>query len=326
MSGSPYFCDYQTVNSDNSNYLQYFLNVERNSKNPWFKIRNSANFKMFTRLLLKRAMSPYEIEIPKEWNRPYFLYTLFCRGFIGVLDHPRFGVICQNSTLSGYGLYYQPTQQMFANPLWNESIITSIDGYDKSLPPSAFIQLMPDYTGVLDICETYAAKLAIASSSLDINILNSRLAYVGFAATKAGANSLYKAFDEMFEGKPLVIADEALKDADGSVPWQYFFNNLHNNYIANDIIDTMRAIMNDFESVIGLNNCNTDKKERQIVDEVNANNEEIQSLPDIIIESVKHGIESAKNLFGVEIKFKKKELKQDVNLSNNIPGSNNYTT
>lgn len=325
MSNSaPKYFDYNNVNLGGIPNLDEYLNLTSqnnptgNKRNPWLKIRNSAEYIIFVRLLLKRAMSVYEIKLPDEWNKPYFMYELFCSGHIGVFKHEKYGVICQGSTLAGYGLYYQPTEQLFVNPLWVEGIRTAIDFEHDNLPVSAMIQLMPDYTGLLPICEMYAAKIAIAMSSLDINILNSRLAYVAGTNSKSGADSFYKAFDDIYSGKPMLVLDKSMFKDDGNVAWEYAFQNLKQNYIAPDIINSIRCIMNDFDSIVGLPNANTEKKERQIVDEVNANNQETEAIADIIIASVKHGIESAKRLFNVDITFNKKEFYKNE-LSNTLP-------
>ncbi len=60
-------------------------------------------------------------------------------------------------------------------------------------------------------------------------------------------------------------------DADGN-----YFLNVKNTYIGNDLLLTKRSIMNEFLTEIGINNANTDKRERLNSDEVNANNSEVR--------------------------------------------------
>ena len=60
-------------------------------------------------------------------------------------------------------------------------------------------------------------------------------------------------------------------EADGN-----YFLNVKNIYIGNDLLLTKRSIMNEFLTEIGINNANTDKRERLNSDEVNANNSEVR--------------------------------------------------
>lgn len=55
-----------------------------------------------------------------------------------------------------------------------------------------------------------------------------------------------------------------------------YFLNVKNTYIGNDLLLTKRSIMNEFLTEIGINNANTDKRERLNSDEVNANNSEVR--------------------------------------------------
>ena len=52
---------------------------------------------------------------------------------------------------------------------------------------------------------------------------------------------------------------------------------MKNSFIAGEVQDVKRTIYNEFLTRIGLNNANTDKRERLNSDEVNANNDEIKA-------------------------------------------------
>ena len=56
-----------------------------------------------------------------------------------------------------------------------------------------------------------------------------------------------------------------------------------------------------FDTEIGIPNANTDKRERLVTDEVNANNVETASRCEMWLESIKAGMEKANNMFGLSL-------------------------
>ena len=237
-------------------------------------------------------------------------------GFISVLNVEPYGVICQQCGLMGYNLYYNPTQISVSNPNIN-GIINRTIGAD-----CAVIKLQPDYSGVMDIVEYFAAKLALLSEALDMNMLNSKLAYLFYATNKRQAESFKKLFDNVMSGEPAVIVDTALKPENGE-SINAFANNLKQNYITPDMLTDMRTLLNEFDSMVGLPNANTQKRERMITDEVQANDIETKSLSALWIETVKTGMDVANSIFpgldlDVEWRFKDNETVNSVN-SRSVP-------
>jgi hypothetical protein len=56
-----------------------------------------------------------------------------------------------------------------------------------------------------------------------------------------------------------------------------------------------------FRTSIGLNNANTEKKERLITDEVNANNDATYSKVELWLDTLQKSCRKVKNMFGVDI-------------------------
>ena len=101
--------------------------------------------------------------------------------------------------------------------------------------------------------------------------MNSRMAYVAEAETKAQAESIKLAYDKVSNGEPLVVYS---KDVSlNSTGLNVFFNNVKQNYIADMVQDSKRTIINEFLTAIGVNNANTDKRERRVTGEVDAKNQ-----------------------------------------------------
>ena len=253
--------------------------------------RNNMLFGYFRRYLLQEVFSIYKWNLPETWDQDYFMYTLFCRGYVCILDTPEFGVIPQWGGLGGYNVFYRPAYAIIANPLFKRTIQADI-GKDCSV-----IKLMPDYRSIMDLVDHYADKLALASETIDINMANSMVSTVFGAESKAEAESLKKMFDQIRSGNPAVVIGKKFFRDDGSPNWQPFQANVKNIYIVSDLLADLRKIKEAFLTDIGTPNANTDKRERLISDEVNSNNVETRTKVELWMDSIQRGIRETKRLF-----------------------------
>lgn len=251
--------------------------------------------KFYTRYFLQKAMSVFKWELPELWDADYFLYTLYTWGFIAILKTSKFGVIPQQCTLTGYNVFYAPKRITVTNPIMPSPVERDID------QDCVLLKLTPDYAGILDLIYFYASKMALASSAVNVNLLNSKLAYLFTAKNKSVAESFKKMYDQIASGEPASIIDRNLLDPDGNKTWDFFSQNLHENYIASDILADMRKIEQQFDTDIGIPNANTDKRERLITDEVNANNVETATRCELWLEELKKGCKKVKTMFDVDI-------------------------
>jgi hypothetical protein len=162
--------------------------------------------------------------------------------------------------------------------------------------------------------------MALAAESAGVNLLNTKLAYLFAAGNKAAAETFKKLYDKVTSGEGMAVYDKALLDENGEINIQMFNQNLKNTYIAGDILSDLRKYKDEFLTVIGINNANTDKKERLITDEVNANNEETHALADLWLEQLKECCEKVNAMFGLDISvdWRYKKTGGDENEGNNI--------
>jgi len=280
--GAPVFYDY--------------ANAATSSVNPnQVHAQNVQLVNYFRRYLLQKVISVFKWGLPKNWNRDYFLYVLYCWGRVAVIQTDKFGVIPQGCGLRGYNVFYQPTNAIITNPLL-KGIREPEIGTECVL-----MKLQPDYGTVMDLVNYYAEMMALCSVGVSVNLLNTKLAYVFGAKNKAAAKSFERLYDEVASGKPLVVMDKALQNDDGTSSWETFTQNLGQNYIADRILSDMRKIEAMFDTDIGLPNANTDKRERLITDEVNANNAETYTRCELWLESLKQGCAEVKTMFGVDV-------------------------
>lgn len=258
-------------------------------------VTDSGLARFFRRYLLQRAISVFDWDIPNDWDKNYFLYVLYCWGFLAIVKTDKFGVIAQGCGLKGYNIYYQPTHAVITNPLLS-GILEPRIGVECEL-----IRLQPDYGGIMDLVTYYSDMLALESQSLAVNILNSKLSYGFFAEDKQTAETIKKFYDSFASGEPLTITGKNLFDADGRKRYEFFNQDVKNQYIADRILSDMRKITEMFDTEIGIPNANTDKKERLITDEINANNMETISRCGLWLEELKKSCEKVNNMFGLDL-------------------------
>lgn len=261
---------------------------------------NTAIFNFYVRYLLQRVISVFKFEgLPDTWAENYFKYVLFGKGYISVFNTDRYGVICQQATIGDrITLFRQPSRAIINNPIFSKT-------YDLKIGEQCeIIKLQPDYGSVMDIVSTYADLMTMCIESAGINMYNSKAGFVFFASNKAQAESFKKAYDEVSSGNPITVVDKNLRREDGTPDWQFFMPEIGRNYITSDLLNDMRTLENQFNSFIGIPNANTQKRERLISDEVQANNVEVSSLPSLWLETVQQDLEKVNRMFGLNISVK----------------------
>lgn len=294
-----------------------YINVFNSTFSPsTIHVKNTDLQRFFRRYLFQKAISVFKWKLPETWNRDYFLYVLYAWGFIGVVETDRYGVICQAGAPYGYDIYYQPTNLIITNPLLKGALQPRI-GTECTV-----FKLQPDWGGINDLINYYADMLALCAETAGVNLLNSHLSFVFPAKNKPQAESYKKLFDKVAGGEPGVVIDSSLYSDDGSQTWQPFQQNIGQNYIVADVLSDMRKIMAQFDTEIGIPNANTDKRERLVTDEVNANNVETTTRCELWLDSLKRCAEDTNAMFDTEITVEWRhdpgEVKTDEQRSNTL--------
>lgn len=260
-------------------------------KKGYVHAHNTYISKYFQRYLFQKCISVFKWSLPDNWNLDYFLYVLYGLGYIGILQTDEFGVIPQYCIPTGYNIFYQPKMFRVTNPNLNKM-------YERTIGKDAvIIKLTPDWCGVMDIINIYADMMAIALEAGAMNINNSKLAYVFGADNKASAETFKKMMDQIMSGCPAVSPDIKMFDKNGNAKWFTFANNLRQNFIAPEIMQTLSLIENKFDAEIGLPNNPVEKKERLVTDEVNSNNESTFSKCQLWLDNIQIGIDQVATMF-----------------------------
>lgn len=273
-----------------------YKNARNSTVNPsTVHVRDTGLQRYFARYLLQKTISVFKWDMPKTWSKNYMLYTLYCWGYVAIINTDKFGVIPQQCTLGGFDVFYQPKFATVANPLLR-GILNPVIGKQCEL-----LRLQPDYGGVMDIVNFYADMLALSAETASTNLLNSKLAYVFASDGKAGAESFKKLYDQIASGEPAAYIDKNLYRDDGTPTWNFFNQNLRETYIAGDILNDMRLWEMKFDNEIGIPTTNTTKKERLITDEANSAIEESRTKAQLWLDELQESCRKINNMFGIRL-------------------------
>lgn len=266
--------------------------------------RDNLTTAYYVRYLLKRAMAMFKFTLPKEWDENYLKYVLFCWGYFCVINSPRFGIIPQQCTLSGYNVFYRPAYTLVSNPVMTGG---GGNGRYRIGVNTELVTLQPDFTGILDICTLHAERLAYIHEALVMNLQNSKLAYLFLTDDKAAAATFKAAIDQIQQGQIAVAAGSRLKDRKtGELRYQFVNNNIRNNFIATELLDAMRIEFSNFDSKLGIPNVPYEKKERINTAEANMSRFESETLLDTMYTCVSTGFEKVNAMFGLTLGVEKR--------------------
>ena len=258
--------------------------------------RNTFIFQMYVKYLLQKLISVFEWDLPEDWADNYFKYVLMGYGFICIFNTDRYGVIAQQCGIgNNVTLYYQPKTAIVTNPVFGRTYELSI-GKNCEL-----IKLQPDYSSPLDIVSTYADLMTMAVETAGINLLNSKTSYVFFAENSRMAESYKKAYDQIASGMPMTVIDKSMLNEDGTPNWSFFTQNVGQNYITDKLLNDLRTIENEYDTLIGIPNANTQKRERLISDEVLSNRADTSALVNVWLDTLNRDINKVNDMFDLNL-------------------------
>lgn len=253
----------------------------------------NASSVFYNRELLRLIFSAYEFTgVPETWDYDYMLTHLFIDGLFAITD-TEVGVIPLRCGITGVNYWDHPTDVQIAVPV--------LGSFQRKIGEDcALVKLQYDYKGIMSLVQRYSTNLAMCDSAIAVNLMNTKAAVIGQAEDAKQAQTLKKMFDEISAGKPFVVTRNGMVKIGESV----IFNPVKQAFVADDVQIVKRKIMNEFLTRIGIGNANTEKRERLISDEVNANNEESEFSKNHWIKTVNEGLREANRMYGLDLGFK----------------------
>lgn len=250
----------------------------------------------YRKRLMRRLMSTFELEgVPEDWDVEWMKQELFMRGYVCIANTAKFGVIPLRCTFSGINVYNRPTECIVSNHLIDNLTL-------KINKDCVVVKLQYNYQGVWDLLAIYSHKLAAIDSGIEVNIMNSKAAWMFDCDGKAQEETAKKIYDEITAGRPAVFRRTASNTltTDGKIGITML--NVKNTYIADMLQDEKREVRYEFLSEIGINNANVDKKERVNTLEVSANDDELRNAIDDWKKNLTDAFTRVNSMFGLNIR------------------------
>ena len=257
------------------------------------RVQNDFNTSFYMRALWQRAIAGTTFKLPKSWRRAkrYFKNVLFSLGYIGVIDSPKYGVIPQICTFSGYGLYLQPVEMIVNQPLVE---FTGTIGENCEL-----IHLCGDFRGIWDIVEHYAIRLSVAITSLDCALMNERISLLAAGKSKQASETLKYLYEKISAGEPFAVYDKAIKndslDGNDEPIWVYS-QDVASQYISDKLLADIDTILMQFDREVGIAAVG-EKKERMLTDEIAMQNEDACARSSTWYENLSDSFDLVNELF-----------------------------
>ena len=258
--------------------------------------------------LLKKILSRFEFKnLPTFWDTDYFLEVLFLEGKVCITDSP-LGILPFKCGVTGIGVFEQPTKCIVANPV--------IGNFERTIDDDCvLLRLQYNYQGCGWLINRYATLLAMCDSSVAVNLMNTKSAFIFKASSKTQAATIQKMYDEIAMGKPAVFVGE-----NGAINSENVYNiPVKQNFVADDIQLLKRKIINEFLTDIGINNTNLEKRERLTDDEVNANNDEVIANIQHWLDNLKEGVDKINRFYNLGISVELRKFGGDANVDASEP-------
>lgn len=273
-----------------NNYNTYeLMSYESVSK----QLNNRVFTNYFYRLMLiSKALFKWE-NLPNGINEKWIENFLFSEGNCIFFKDPTFGYMVTKFTTAGkLNFYNEPTKvRAYATDYISTEHENNVDcviirNNDDSIPTFPTIQL-------------YAHDLTNIKRTIDTNIIAQKIPYIILCSDK-----------QKLSFKQLV------KQANDNEPYIYGDKNLDLNEIkimktdVPIVFDKLQLqksnVWNECMTFLGINNANTDKRERLITNEVQANNELIQVNSDVMLKARETACKLINEMFGLDIRVRRR--------------------
>ena len=248
--------------------------------------------------------------LPDNLSSRFIEMTLVNNGMIAFYENEDYGLMSLPCDILNENFYYEPERiQVFS--------YTSSGKHVQDTLIDNFVIGRNNIIGLplLQVVELYARKITDVSQTCDINIGNQKTPYIIKSSQKSRL-TIKNIYDKVRRNCPAIFVNKKV----GKISDIIEVMPTPSPYIADKLLNYKHELINEFLTYIGINNANTDKKERLITDEVNSNNEFVQSIYDNMKEQRELLRDRVNEMFGTDIKLICKVKKEcDVNCQNTQP-------
>ena len=169
--------------------------------------------------------------------------------------------------------------------------------FNQDLPIEKCVLIRNNYDCIPTVRSVllFVMRLAETERTIDINVKAQKTPLV-FVCDQKQLQTLKMLFRKYDGNEPVIYADKSL-DMKGLT-----CINPEVPYMADKLMLYKRNIWNECMTYLGINNANTDKKERLITDEANANNQLIEQSAAALLSTRQEAAKEINTMFGTDIR------------------------
>ena len=252
---------------------------------------NDSNFNRLFNLFSTLALNRFKWgNLPKGLESRHIENALFRFGQAGFVDDKDLGLICLPASPRGLNVYGDPTE-----------ILLTGNGYSKEYKVKDVVRIMNNdlcYPTIVHI-NYYADKISRCDKAIDMNVRHQKTPYI-LKTTKQNELSMKNLINKIERDDYAIFIDEKMTNGGdtGLIVDQTLVP-----FVADKLQEHKNNLVCELLTILGLNNndSNNMKKERLIVDEVNANNQEIEMYLDTDFKNRQKACEEINAKFGLNI-------------------------
>lgn len=249
------------------------MRINRNKKCKYSEsdILNDFTYKDYLNRLKKICLSMFVWDnLPESMNERFLEESLFYNGMAALLNDPNYGFINLKCATSGkLNIYGLPTELNCFSHGYNirKRLYTGINDDINKENDCVLVMNNWDMIPTSISIELFAYRLAEAERIIDVN-LKAQKTPILITCEESQKLSLEKAYELMDGNTPVIFGnknaglDRAIDSITTNAP-----------YLVDKISMYKKDIWNECLTLLGINNINTEKKERLITDEASNNNE-----------------------------------------------------
>lgn len=231
--------------------------------------QNVARTEFYRNQLIRLLKGHLKVEgAPEYWDRTYLKENLIVGNGLLCVCKPNANVFPLKASAYGVNVFERPTRAVIANPVLGTLDLTIGENCELIYIEGRY----HGFTNLFEIINVYAQKLASCDKAIDVNLFNTMASFIFPVKDNKIAQSIKAMFDKLSRGEPAVFVDKATGIDD---PTNIITLRVKENFIADDVQLEKERIMDEFLTFVGIQNANSEKRERLIKDEVNANNDEV---------------------------------------------------
>lgn len=210
--------------------------------------------------LLNKIISLFQWEgLPETLPEEEIEKKLLINGFCGVYNHPIYGIITTDASISGISVYFTGSQMIFTNPIAGSHTLKigkeCVCGFNDILSKWSW------QSHICEVIDRYARQLADIDSSISIALINSRATATPVSDNDAIAQSFREYRRKLEEGALESIVTRSMVEGFN------LLNNPINDNRLTELYNAYNEVVKNFYMTIGVP-FSEDKRERLINAEV----------------------------------------------------------